>query len=106
MSERRFTLEEAQALLDERVREMAERLVAERAQSRGLESRWNGLVITIGSNGGGLRKAEVAALREALEAAHASLRGLLAEFEELGDRVPEAVAELIAAEGLYREGAC
>jgi hypothetical protein len=89
VSERRFTLEEAQALLDERVREMAERMVAERADSRGLESRWNALVIAIGSNGGDLRRKEVAALREALESAHASLRELLAEFDELGIQVKD-----------------
>jgi hypothetical protein len=89
VSERRFTLEEAQALLDERVREMAERMVAERADSRGLESRWNALVIAIGSNGGDLRRKEVAALREALESAHASLRELLAELDELGIQVKD-----------------
>ncbi len=86
---RRFTVEEAQALLDERVRDMAERMVADRAASRDLESRWNAIVITIGSNGGDLRRAEVAALREEVRAAHAALRGLLAELDELGVQVKD-----------------
>ncbi len=86
---RRFTVEEAQALLDERVRDMAERMVADRAASRDLESRWNAIVITIGSNGGDLRRAEVAALREEVQAAHAALRGLLAELDELGVQVKD-----------------
>jgi hypothetical protein len=89
VSDRRFTLAEAQALLDERVRAMAERMVAERAASRDLESRWNTIVITIGSNGGDLKRAEVAELREVLQEAHASLRELLAELEELGVQVKD-----------------
>ena len=89
MSERAFTLAEAQELLDTRVREMAERMVADRAASRQLESRWNAVVIAIGSNGGNLRRKEVAELRQELEGAHRDLRGLLAEFGELGVQVKD-----------------
>ena len=89
MSERAFTLAEAQELLDTRVREMAERMVADRAASRQLESRWNAVVIAIGSNGGNLRRKEVGELRQELEGAHRDLRGLLAAFSELGVQVKD-----------------
>jgi hypothetical protein len=89
VSERAFTLAEAQELLDTRVREMAERMVADRAASRELESRWNAVVIAIGSNGGNLRRKEVAELREELEESHGDLRGLLAELNELGVQVKD-----------------
>ena len=89
MSERAFTLAEAQELLDTRVREMAERMVADRAVSRQLESRWNAVVIAIGSNGGNLRRKEVAELRKEVEQSHRDLRGLLAEFSELGVEVKD-----------------
>jgi hypothetical protein len=89
VSERAFTLAEAQELLDTRVREMAERMVADRAASRQLESRWNAVVIAIGSNGGNLRRKEVGELREELEQSHRDLRGLLAELNELGVQVKD-----------------
>ncbi|MGN6380916.1 MAG: DUF2203 domain-containing protein [Gaiellales bacterium] len=95
MSSRTFTLDEAQALLDARVREMAERLVEDRAASRILESRWNAVVIAIGSNGGNLRKAEVQELRGQLEQSHRELRALLAELNELGVEVKDADRGLI-----------
>src|SRR5579864_5984686 len=68
---------------------MAERMVADRAASRQLESRWNAVVIAIGSNGGNLRRKEVAELRQELEGAHRDLRGLLAELSELGVQVKD-----------------
>jgi hypothetical protein len=95
VSSRTFTLDEAQALLDARVREMAERLVEDRAASRILESRWNAVVIAIGSNGGNLRKAEVQELRGQLEESHRELRALLAELNELGVEVKDADRGLI-----------
>ena len=95
MSERAFTLAEAQELLDTRVREMAERMVADRAASRQLESRWNAVVIAIGSNGGNLRRKEVAELREQLEQSHSELRGLLAELNELGVQVKDIDSGLL-----------
>ncbi len=89
MSERAFTLAEAQELLDTRVRDMAERMVADRAVSRQLESRWNAVVIAIGSNGGDLPRKEVGELRQELEQSHRDLRGLLAELNELGVQVKD-----------------
>ena len=89
MSERLFTLDEAQQLLDSQVREMAERMVADRAQSRDMETRWNAIVIAIGSNGGNLRRVEVGELRTSLEQAHDALRGLLKELNELGVQVKD-----------------
>jgi hypothetical protein len=95
VSERAFTLVEAQALLDERVREMAERMVSDRARSRDLEARWNAVVIAIGSNGGNLRKAEVGELREQLQDSHRELRKLLADLDELGVQVKDMDSGLI-----------
>jgi hypothetical protein len=89
VSERAFTLAEAQELLDTRVRDMAERMVGDRAVSRQLESRWNAVVIAIGSNGGNLPRKEVGELREELEQSHRDLRGLLAELNELGVQVKD-----------------
>jgi hypothetical protein len=89
VSERAFTLAEAQELLDTRVRDMAERMVADRAVSRQLESRWNAVVIAIGSNGGDLPRKEVGELRQELEQSHRDLRGLLAELNELGVQVKD-----------------
>ncbi len=86
---RLFTPEQAQQLLDERVREMAERIVAERAASRDLEHRWNTVVIAIGGNGGDFGRPELTDLREQLEAAHESLRTVLAELDELGVEVKD-----------------
>jgi hypothetical protein len=95
VSDRLFTLEEAQRLLDERVRGMAERLVADRARSRDLETRWNAVVIAIGSNGGNLRKAEVGELRTSLQESHQALRELLAELDELGVQVKDMDSGLL-----------
>ncbi len=89
MTDRLFTLDEAQRLLDDRVRGMAERMVADRATSRELEARWNAVVIAIGSNGGNLRKAEVGELRERLQESHRALRELLGELDELGVQVKD-----------------
>ncbi len=92
---RLFTVAEAQALLDERVRALVERMVGERARSRDLETRWNALVIVVGSNGGNFDIPEVKELRAGLEAVHASLRGMLAELDELGILVKDVDRGLI-----------
>jgi hypothetical protein len=60
--ERLFTPAEAQALLDETVRPLAERMVAIRQEWRPLQVRWQRLVIAIGSNGGGLDRKAVQAI--------------------------------------------
>jgi len=52
--DRTFTLAEAQALLDEVVRPLAERMVELCAAVEPLQREWRTIVIAIGSNGGGL----------------------------------------------------
>jgi len=48
----------------------------------------------------------VALHMEPVDLASTAIREAVGRGEDLGDRVPEAVAALIAAEGLYSEGAC
>ncbi len=86
---RLFTLEQAQALLEKRVRELAERMVSERAASRDLEHRWNTVVIAIGGNGGDFDRPELTELRTTLEQAHHSLRAIMAELGELGVEIKD-----------------
>ena len=95
MSNRRFTVEEAQELLDSRVRKMVEELVSERRRSRDLEHAWNAIVIAIGSNGGNLRRSEVIDLRDRLQKLHESLRETLAELADLGIQVKDVDRGLI-----------
>ena len=90
MSEPRlFTPEQAQTLLDERVRDLAERMVSERSSSRKLEKRWNAVVIAIGGNGGDFDRPELTELRAALEQAHEGLRAIMAELDELGVEIKD-----------------
>jgi hypothetical protein len=93
--ERRFTLAEAQGLLDGGLREQAERMVEVRAKSRDLEARWRRLVIAIGSNGGDMDRAEVRELRTAVQAAHAELQEIVARFDEEGVQVKDMDRGLI-----------
>ncbi len=90
MSEPRlFTPEQAQALLDHSVRDLAERMVSERSSSRELEKRWNAVVIAIGGNGGDFDRPELTELRGALEQAHEGLRAIMAELDELGVEIKD-----------------
>jgi hypothetical protein len=93
--ERRFTLAEAQELLDTELRALAERMVEARARSRDLESRWRRLVIAIGSNGGNMERPEVRELRETVEASHAELNEIVARFTALGVQVKDMDRGLI-----------
>jgi hypothetical protein len=93
--ERRFTLEEAQQLLDSELRALAERMVEERAKSRDLESRWRKLVIAIGSNGGNMERPEVRDLQAAVEASHAELEEIVARFTAEGVQVKDMDRGLI-----------
>ena len=93
--ERRFTLEEAQELLDAELRALAERMVEERARSRDLESRWRKLVIAIGSNGGNMERPEVRDLRAEVEASHAELQEIVAKFTAEGVQVKDMDRGLI-----------
>jgi hypothetical protein len=93
--ERRFTVAEAQALLDSELRALAERMVEARAKSRDLESRWRKLVIAIGSNGGNMERPEVRELRSTVEESHAELNGIVARFTEHGVQVKDMDRGLI-----------
>jgi hypothetical protein len=93
--ERRFTLEEAQQLLDAELRALAERMVEERAKSRDLEARWRKLVIAIGSNGGNMERPEVRDLRAAVEGSHAQLQEIVARFTDQGVQVKDMDRGLI-----------
>jgi hypothetical protein len=93
--ERRFTLDEAQRLLDTELRELAERMVAARAKSRDLESRWRKLVIAIGSNGGNMERPEVRELQSAVEASHSELNEIVGRFTAEGVQVKDMDRGLI-----------
>ena len=95
MPERLFTLDEAQALLDDRVRELAERMVELRTELRPLEKRWQKLVLTVGSNGGGLAVDEANDMRERLEDGHEELRGLLQDIADDGVQVKDPDSGLL-----------
>ena len=93
--ERRFTLEEAQQLLDSELRGLAERMVEERAKSRDLEARWRKLVIAIGSNGGNMERPEVRDLQAAVQASHAELEEIVGKFTAQGVQVKDMDRGLI-----------
>jgi hypothetical protein len=95
VSDRLFTVEEAQQLLDSKVREMVEQLVAERLRSREMERSWNSVVIAIGSNGGNFRRSEVTELRDRLQKLHESLRETLGELADIGIQVKDVDRGLI-----------
>ena len=87
--ERRFTLDEAQRLLDAELRALAERMVEARAKSRDLEARWRKLVLAIGSNGGNMERPEVRELQTAVEASHAELQEIVGKFTAEGVQVKD-----------------
>ncbi len=93
--ERRFTLAEAQQLLDTELRELAERMVEARARSRDLESRWRKLVIAIGSNGGNMERPEVREMQRAVEVSHTELNEIVARFTGQGVQVKDMDRGLI-----------
>jgi hypothetical protein len=95
VSDRLFTVEQAQELLDSKVREMVEKLVAERRRSREMERSWNAIVIAIGSNGGNFRRSEVIELRDRLQKLHESLRETLGELADMGIQVKDVDRGLI-----------
>ena len=64
-----FTLEEAEELLDGSIRELAEQDGRDRAEMEPLRTRWQRIVIAIGSNGGGLEKRDAEQLRDEAGAA-------------------------------------
>jgi hypothetical protein len=95
VEQRLFTREEAQALLDGGLREVAERLVANRAEARPLEVRWQRLVIAIGSNGGAIKRAEATELRARLEALSEDANDAIREITGHGVQVKDAAQGLL-----------
>jgi hypothetical protein len=87
--EPKFTAAQAQALLDEVIRALAERLVVLRADSEPMRRRWQQMVIAIGSNGGGLQKSEAESLRETLERAQGEATEILDEIRSHGVQVKD-----------------
>ena len=84
-----FTPAQAQALLDETIRPLAQRMVALRREMGPLERRWRQIVLAIGSNGGGLDKREAEELRAALERAHAEVAELIDEITSHGVQIKD-----------------
>jgi hypothetical protein len=93
--ERTFTVAEAQALLDEVVRPLAERMVELCDAMAPLQREWQTIVIKIGSNGGGLDHERARALREGLEKGQAELTELVEEVVGLGVQVKDPTQGLI-----------
>lgn len=89
MPERSFTLAEAQALLDETIRPLAERLVALFTELGPLQRQWQKILIAIGSNGGGLDHERAGQLRERLEAGQAEVQELIGEITSHGVQVKD-----------------
>ena len=87
MPERTFTVAEAQALLDETVRPLVERMVELCSAMAPLQREWQSIVIKIGSNGGGLDHERASALRSSLEQGQAELGELVGEVVALGVQV-------------------
>lgn len=95
MPDRHFTVEEAQRLLDEAIRPLAERMVAIRTEAAPLEARWRTIVVAIGSNGGSLDREEATDLRAALERAQAEVEELLDEIVGHGVQVKDVDTGLL-----------
>jgi hypothetical protein len=93
--DRHFTVEEAQRLLDEAIRPLAERMVAIRTEAAPLEARWRTIVVAIGSNGGSLDREEATDLRAALERAQAEVEELLDEIVGHGVQVKDVDTGLL-----------
>jgi hypothetical protein len=90
-----FTVDEAQRLLDEVIRPLAERMVAIRTEAAPLEGRWRSIVLAIGSNGGSIDRDEAEELRAALERAQAEVAELLEEIMGHGVQVKDADTGLL-----------
>ena len=89
MPEPTYTPAQAQALLDEVIRPLAERLVELGAETAPMRLRWQRIVVAIGSNGGGLDKGEAEGLREALEDAQREATEILSEITSHGVQVKD-----------------
>ena len=95
MPERVYTPAEAQSLLDEVIRRLAERLVALRAETEPMRRRWQQMVVAIGSNGGNFAKPEVRQMRADLKQAAEELAEILSVFVKHGVHVKDPDTGLI-----------
>jgi hypothetical protein len=87
--DRVFTLAEAQALLEETIQPLAERLTALYAELGPLQQRWRTILLAIGSNGGGLDHQQASELRERLERGQQEVTGLVDEITGHGVQIKD-----------------
>ena len=90
-----FTLQEAEGLLDSSIRDLAGRMVEIAREMKPLRTRWQRIVIAIGSNGGGLEKRDAEQLREKLERLKAELDATIAEITGQGVQVKDIERGLV-----------
>lgn len=95
MEGRRFTVEEAQDLLDAEVRGLAERLVANRRAAAPLEAQWQRILLAIGGNGGGDVRHDASDLRSRLEELQGEARDLLRLITGHGVQVKDPARGLL-----------
>lgn len=95
MPERTFTRDEAQTLLDEVIRPLADRLVELFAEAGPLQQQWRRIVMAVGGNGGGMDHERAAALRETLERLQAEVAGLVEEITSHGVQVKDPAQGLL-----------
>jgi hypothetical protein len=93
--DRTFTVAEAQALLDETIRPLAERLAELVTELTPLQRQWQKILIAIGSNGGGLDHERAGQLRERLEAGQAEMHELTGEITSYGVQVKDPAQGLL-----------
>ena len=93
--ERLFTVDEAQALLDGGVRELAERMVALGAEMQPLRVRWRKIVLAVGSNGGGLDAEDAEALRGKLEDLTEQVQAVAEEIRGHGVQIKDIESGLL-----------
>src|SRR5256885_2512291 len=94
MPPRNFTLEEANAALEE-VRPLVEAMVAGKLELDEAQERRDEVAQRIAGNGGGIPPAELAALEEAVDAAATELAGAIASVQELGVLVKDLDSGLV-----------
>ena len=88
MAERTFTLEEANAALDE-IRPLAERMVEHRRALHGALERWNELTQRLGGNGGGISPVELREGQEAVQREAAAVAECVEAITGLGALVKD-----------------
>ncbi len=71
------------------MRALAERMVEVAGRMKPLRTRWQRIVIAIGSNGGGLEKRDAEGLRERLEALSAEVGSIVNEITAHGVQVKD-----------------